>query len=238
MKSLIASVLVFLFCLYMSSCGGTDTVSTGNADHDYVIALMEKGDYAMAIQVLEHLQEQSGEPGLPEATESPAEQLEVTPEPAPALSELQQLAVDTVAAFMAEKGEAMIQGFERETAGKAREPRVVNVMEYHLADYDGQGGVAHCLMIALEADIFVGDGFDDSLRLLVDLDSGAVYNSVELDEDILNRGEPANREELNTFLLNGYFSHLIFGEGVWASIELREEFSEADLAAINEALEY
>lgn len=230
MKSLIASVLAFLFCLYMSSCGSADTVSTGNADHDYVIALMEKGDYAMAIQVLEHLQEQSGEPV------TPAEQPEVTPEPVPALSELQQLAVDTVAAFMTEKGEAMIRGFERETAGKAREPRVVNVMEYHLADYDGQGGVAHCLMIALEADIFVGDGFDDSLRLLVDLDSGAVYNSVELDEDILNRGEPANREELNTFLLNGYFSHLLFGEGVWASIELREEFSEDDLTVINDAL--
>ena len=121
--------------------------------HDYVIALMEKGDYAMAIQVLEHLQGQSGEPITPEATDTSAEQPEATPEPAPALSELQQLAMETVAAFMAEKGEAMIRGFEEQTAGKAREPQVVNVMEYHLADYDGQGGVAHCLMIALEADL-------------------------------------------------------------------------------------
>jgi len=232
-------LLILALCCGLCACGDS---GTGNPDHDYVIALMEKGDYDMAIQVLEHLNGDSDSeeevPASGETAEENAETTVPTAEPVPSLSEMQQLVVDTVATFMAEKGEAMIRGFEEQTAGKAREPRVINAMEYHLADFDGKGGVAHCMMIALEADVFVGDGFDGSVRLLVDLDSGAVYNSVELDESILNRGEPANREELNTFLLNGYFSHLVFGEGIWASHELREDFSEADLTAINDALDF
>lgn len=235
MKKVLSLALIILLCTALCAC---DSSGTGNPDHDYVIALMEKGDYDMAIQVLEHLNGESDpeEEAAEEVAEEAVEAAAPTAEPAPSLTELQQVAVDTVAGFMAEKGEAMIRGFEEETAGKAREPKVASAMEYHLADYDGKGGVAHCLMIALEADVFVGDGFEESVRLLVDLDSGAVYNSTELDESILNRGEPANREELNTFLLNGYFSHLLFGEGVWASHELREEFSEEDLTVINEAL--
>lgn len=233
MKKVLSLALIILLCPVLCAC---DSSGTGNPDHDYVIALMEKGDYAMAIQVLEHLREQSGgspAPAVPVETAQPT--AEPTPQPI-VLTELQQVAVDTVVGFMAEKGKAMIRSFEDRSGTRAQEPKVVNVMEYHLADYDDKGGVAHCLMIALEADIYAGDGFFDGLQLLVDLDTGTVYNSAELDMDLLLRGEPANRDELNTFLLNGYFSHLMFGEGIWTSHELREEFSEDDLTVINDAL--
>lgn len=52
MKRLIALVLTLTLCLSLAACG-----STGNADHDYILHLLEQGEYDMAIHVIEGLRD-------------------------------------------------------------------------------------------------------------------------------------------------------------------------------------
>jgi len=245
MKRAVLFFLTLALLLSMTACGGKQ--STGNPDHDYVIALMEEGDYAMAITVLEHLMEENGDTPHPkEDTDIPANE-----DPGPASEEptpaepvvpaddtgLRQLAINTVQQFMADKGDAMVKGFKEHSGSPGREPVVINAMEYRLDNCDGNGNNAHCLLIAIEADIYDGSGFADRLQLLLDMDTQTVYNSAEIDWELLSRGEYQNEEEFNTFLLNGYTSYLLYGgEPLWSEMEFRQELTEDDIAAINEAL--
>lgn len=43
MKKLTALLLVLFLCLSLAACG-----NTGNPDHDYILHLLEQGDYDMA----------------------------------------------------------------------------------------------------------------------------------------------------------------------------------------------
>lgn len=207
---------------------------TGNPDHDYVLALMEKGDYAMAIQVLEHLQAQSGTGTQPlPATEA----VEETTQPAAVLTAIQQLATDTVIQFMADKGNALVTAYEAHSGTRARIPTVVHAIEYRLGNCDGNGSSAHCLLISMEADIYADDGFCDRLQLLVDMDTQTVYNSAQIDQALLSRENPANEDEFNHFLLNSYYSYIIHGaDQLWEDSEIRETLTDTDLTAINNAL--
>ena len=51
MKKMIALLLAFSLCLSLTACG------TGNDDHDYILSLLEKGEYDMAIHVIEGLKD-------------------------------------------------------------------------------------------------------------------------------------------------------------------------------------
>ena len=64
MKKWIALLLAVAVCASLAACGGT-----GNPDHDYVLALMEKGDYDMAIKVLENLRGETEAAAEPAADE-------------------------------------------------------------------------------------------------------------------------------------------------------------------------
>ena len=50
MKRVIALSLLLSLCLSLAACGGT-----GNKDHDYILQLLENGEYDMAIHVIEGL---------------------------------------------------------------------------------------------------------------------------------------------------------------------------------------
>lgn len=50
MKKVISLLLIVSLCVSLSACGGT-----GNDDHDYILSLLEKGEYDMAIYVIEGL---------------------------------------------------------------------------------------------------------------------------------------------------------------------------------------
>ena len=52
MKKIIGIFLVLTMCLSLCACGGT-----GNADHDYILKLLEQEDYDMAIYVIEGLRD-------------------------------------------------------------------------------------------------------------------------------------------------------------------------------------
>lgn len=168
MQKSILLLFAVTLCASLTACGGT-----GNPDHDYVLTLMEKGDYDMAITVLENLKAQSGT--VTAADPTPAPDLpEETPESASALTSEQLLVADTVRQFMADKGDAMIKGFEAAIGQAAREPVVIGAIEYMLGNCDSNGSTSHCMLIAMEADIAVEGGVNDNLQFLPDMDTQEV----------------------------------------------------------------
>ena len=250
MKKIICLLTAAALCLSLGACGGGK-----NKEHEYILSLLEQGEYDKAIQVIEILRD--GEEGTkPQpvqtaATEAPAVDAPATepsatqtpPSPTVPLStgltERQKLAADTVKAFLESKGDAAVKEFEEVTGSKARPVTVTHAMEYRLGNWDGKGTNAHCMLIWLDMDVACDGGVDDSVRILLDMDTGKCYNSMDLDWSLIDAcgGTPTNKEEFNTIALNSYHSYVAYGnEFIWADMEIREELTQEELAAINEAL--
>ena len=246
MKKAISLLLALVLCFMLAACGS----GTGNADYDYIISLLDRGEYDMAIQVIEILRD--GEEGTkPQpvqtaATEAPATEPSATQTPpsptgplSTGLTERQKLAADTVKAFLESKGDAAVKEFEEVTGSKARPVTVTHAMEYRVGNWDGKGTNAHCMLIWLDMDVACDGGVDDSVRILLDMDTGKCYNSMDLDWSLIDAcgGTPTNKEEFNTIALNSYHSYVAYGnEFIWTDMEIREELTQEELAAINEAL--
>ena len=102
------------------------------------------------------------------------------------------------------------------------------------------GGDSHILLIYLSMDI-AGDGWiNDNLQLLLDLDTQTLYNSAELDWSLIENcnGMPTNKEEFNAIALNSYHSYVGDNADIlMADMELCDAFSDADLAAVNKAIQ-
>lgn len=254
MKRFFTLILALALCLSMVACGGNNT--TGNPDHDYVIALMEKGDYAMAITVLEHLMEENGDipdekdhedtdssadaPAESTAPAAPATEPPITAEPpvVPANdAERRQLAIDTLCQFMADKGDDFMKAYKKQSGSKGKGPVVIDAIEYWLDDWDFNGNNVHCLMISLEMDVFDGSGFVDGLQLVLDMETQRIYNSAELDWNVISSGDPQSTEEFYHFLVNAYASHVLYDADIlWTDRETFEELSADDILAMNDAL--
>ena len=247
MKKWIALLLAVAVCASLAACGGT-----GNPDHDYVLSLMEKGDYAMAIKVLENLQTQSGTPiETAAATETAAEEevteevveTEATTEAAKSVcsfTSVEQRVIDTVNQFMSDKGNTLQQAFRDIICQEPSPLTVTHAMEYRLGNCDGNGSVSHCLLIYLSGEIAGDWGSNDNLQLLLDMDTQKLYDSVDVDWDLISAcdGMPTNEEEFNVIALNSY--HTFVGDGaelLMADMEIREPLSEDVVAAINEVLQ-
>lgn len=250
MKKIICLLTAAVLCLSLGACGGGK-----NKEHEYILSLLEQGEYDKAIQVIEILRD--GEEGTkPQpvqtaATEAPAVDAPATepsatqtpPSPTVPLStgltERQKLAADTVKAFLESKGDAAVKEFEEVTGSKARPVTVTHAMEYRVGNWDGKGTNAHCMLIWLDMDVACDGGVDDSVRILLDMDTGKCCNSMDLDWSLIDAcgGTPTNKEEFNTIALNSYHSYVAYGnEFIWADMEIREELTQEELAAINEAL--
>lgn len=240
MKRMIALLLAFSLCMMLVACGGT-----GNPDHDYVLSLMEKGDYDMAIKVLENLRGETDTSAESEtATEvqedtATTEATEEAVKPVSNFSSVEQLVVDTVTQFMAEKGNALMQAYKDIVAEEPRPLTVIHAMEYRLGNCDGNGSASHCLLIYMSGDIAGDWGANDNLQLLLDMDTQKLYNSVDADWGLIEAcgGMPTNEEEFNVIALNSY--HTFVGDNaklLMADSEIREPLTESALVAINEAI--
>lgn len=243
MRKWIALLLAVLLCLSVTGCGGS-----GNPDHDYVLSLMEKGDYDMAIQILEHLKEQAGGAPATEATQdtvptetaAPTEASTEAPTEAPAEvflpnvgSNVVQMTIDLVNRFMEEKGYAMVEAYENNSGSKAREVSVSHAMEYRLENWDTFN--AHFLLVCLEADVAYDIYFNDKLYILQDLDSGMIYDSSMLHNNIPDPA--ATMEDVCLRAINAYLSHLMHNPDLmWSEREIREELTDADISKVNEAI--
>ena len=239
MKKWIALLLAIAVCISLAACGGT-----GNPDHDYVLSLMEKGDYDMAIKVLENLRGESGVSAEEETVGAESQEEEKTAEetqkPVSNLSSVEQLVVDTVNQYMADKGNALQQAFRDIICQEPSPLTVIHAMEYRLGNCDGNGNAAHCLLIYLSGDIAGDWGANDNLQLLLDMDTQKLYNSVDADWDLISAcdGMPTNEEEFNVIALNSY--HSFVGDNaelLMADLEIREPLTEDALKVINEALQ-
>ena len=76
MRKIVVFFLLLALCLSLTACGGT-----GNKDHDYILHLLEQGEYDMAIHVIEGLK--SGRTDPVQQQQSPASNeriLELVPE--------------------------------------------------------------------------------------------------------------------------------------------------------------
>lgn len=65
MRKIVVFFLLLALCLSLTACGGT-----GNKDHDYILHLLEQGEYDMAIHVIEGLK--SGKTDPAQQQQSPA----------------------------------------------------------------------------------------------------------------------------------------------------------------------
>ena len=66
MKKAISLLLALVLCITLAACGS----GTGNEDYDYIISLLDRGEYDMAIQVIEMLR--TGSAAVPPQAELPA----------------------------------------------------------------------------------------------------------------------------------------------------------------------
>ena len=75
MKKTICLLLALVLCFMLAACGSS---GTGNEDYDYIISLLDRGEYDMAIQVIEMLR--TGSADVPTQTEVPAAVPDSAPE--------------------------------------------------------------------------------------------------------------------------------------------------------------
>lgn len=142
------------------------------------------------------------------------------------------MATDLVNRFMEEKGNALVEAYENNAGKRARDISVSHALEYRLGNWDGF--TVHFMLVCLEADICT-DGFYEQVYLLADLDSGKIYDSTMLHDSI---PDPAvTMDDVCLRATNAYMSYVMYNPGqVWADMEIREELTDADIAAVNEAL--
>ena len=234
MKFTFRFAMILTLCLALTACGGEK-----NAEHEYILQLLENKDYDMAISVIENMRLREFGISPTEAEAVPAETTAPVETTVPPASTQVQLVYDTVNCFMEEKGKDLMQTFEAVTAGRARIPSVRHAMEYRLGNCDGKGNVSHCLLVWLDMDVAWDQFINDNVQLLLDLDTQKLYNSTELDEALIMacNGMPTNEEEFNQIAMNAYHSFVDSGNTfLMADSDICEVLSGSDLAAINELL--
>ena len=248
MRKILSFCIAAALCLSLGACG-----SAKNSDHDYILSLLERGEYDKAIRVIEMIrdgaegvQTQSAQTVATDAAvtqtaaaDTAATQTAAMEGPVAGATDREKLAADTVKTFLENTGDAAIKQYEDVIAKKARPTTVTHAMEYRLGNWDGKGTNAHCMLIWLSADVVWDNSAYDSVQILLDMDTGKNYDSLNADWNLIDAcgGDPTNKEEFNTIALNAYHSYVLYGaEQMWTEWEIREEFSDSELAAINEAL--
>lgn len=237
MKHLFRLILILLLCLALAGCG-----STVNKDHEYILHLLENGDYDMAISVIENLRDR--ELGIPAPVETAAAEVPTTeatvPETtAPPVDSQVQLVIDTVSRYLEEDGNAQMEAYEKITASPAGTPEVLHAMEYRLGNIMESSKNAHFLFIGLQMNVAVEGGCNDSVRLLLDLEDQTLMNSAQLDWRLIEScdGMPTTMAEFYAVALNTYSNYFTFGDRfIMMGSEIWEDLSETDIAAVNEAL--
>ena len=167
---------------------------------------------------------------LPEATASTAPQTVPIPEttvPEESLTQLQELALNAIEEALA------TPDLETHT------PLLVNAIEYRAGNWDGKRSTFHGLLLRLEGNFLLEDEYDSHLNVLLDMDTGEILNSTQLDYDRIRAYQRtvANREQYHHLLLNAYRSFLEDDLlQIWMDSEIRDELPQEDLDAVNSRL--
>lgn len=225
MKQLFAIAAAALLCLSLVACGGET-----DPEHEYILSLLEKQDYDMAILVIEGIRDREFGPRPTVQETAAAEEPSTEPETQPAgpeFSGVSALVYDGVTRFMAEKdGNLMV----------SLPLTVTDAAEYRLGNFDGNGSTAHCILVNVQADVFYDNTVYDQLQLALDPDTGNILNSAQIDWSIMD-GSPDSEEEFYCHVMNSYHSHITAGDPIlWADSEIVEKLPAHEITALNEAL--
>lgn len=229
-------ILALVLCFVLAGCGAKLTT-----EEEYLLTLVQEGNYDMAIQVIENIRIREGGaasavPAASDATEVP---VETTVETEPPMTERAQLALDTVNRFLEEEGYALMQAYKEAIGEDAGTPKVTHAMEYRLGNCDGNGSSSHLLLMNLQMNVAYGDGVNDNLQMILDLDTQTLYNSSRYDEAMVLacNGMPTNEEEFNMIALNACWNIAYADNDILMSdAEICEIFTEEEIAAINNHL--
>lgn len=167
---------------------------------------------------------------LPEATASTAPQTVPIPEttvPEESLTQLQELALNAIEEALA------TPDLETHT------PQLTNAIEYRAGNWDGKRSTFHGLLLRLEGNFLLEDEYDSHLNVLLDMDTGEILNSTQLDYDRIRAYQRtvASREQYHHLLLNAYRSFLEDDLlQIWMDSEIRDELPREDLDAVNSRL--
>ena len=233
MKKLIALLLAVTLCVSLAACGGAK-----NPDQEYVLALMEKGDYDMAIRVLENLRDQAGGSPKeePETTEPTA-----APTAAPlVLSEMQQQVLDAVNRFLEETGNTWMEQYEQGIGQAPRPVTVTHGASYVLEKWEGFDYV-ECLLIRLEMDVLYYDedgngGVTDVMYIAIDAKTGTIYNATMPQKADGEKPIYDTEAALLRHILGSYASYILYNtEYVWSSAGKLTVLSQEEIQGINKA---
>ena len=118
-------------------------------------------------------------------------------------------------------------------------PQLVNAIEYRSGNWDGKRSTFHGLLLRLEGNFLLEDEYDSHLNVLLDMDTGEILNSTQLDYDRIRAYQRtvADREQYHHLLLNAYRSFLEDDLlQIWMDSEIRDKLPQEDLDAVNSRL--
>ena len=235
MKRIICLLTAFIVCLSLCGCG-----SKGNPDHEYIVSLLEKGEYDMAIELVENLKARE----VADSTEVPTESSqpkEVKPTKSPEPEEVDpvKLASDISKNFMKKRGKEMQKDYKKLTGQKPVAAKVEHAMLYTLDDYDFAGHNARFMMVAISGSFAYSHGATDSVYLAYDIDNDVLINSLDMNWAYINNfdGNLNSHEQFHTIATNAYASYCMYsGDFLWRDSETKDELDAASIALINDAI--
>ena len=99
------------------------------------------------------------------------------------LTEQQQMVVDATNQVLASDSfKEIVSAYEEASQSEAKEPKVVQAIDYQLDDFNGYK--VDVMLIKLQADVMYDNAIYKDFQILVDKESGEVYDKVSLNVDM------------------------------------------------------
>lgn len=153
------------------------------------------------------------------------------------LTEQQQMVVDATNQVLASDSfKEIVSAYEEASQSQAKEPKVVQAIDYQLDDFNGYK--VDVMLIKLQADVMYDNAIYKDFQILVDKESGEVYDKVSLNVAEWSNsfdGTCKSEEDVKPMLLMCY-SFLEQNGLLWTDSETLVELTEADLEVINNNL--
>lgn len=153
------------------------------------------------------------------------------------LTEQQQMVVDATNQVLASDSfKEIVSAYEEASQSEAKEPKVVQAIDYQLDDFNGYK--VDVMLIKLQADVMYDNAIYKDFQILVDKESGEVYDKVSLNVAEWSNsfdGTCKSEEDVKPMLLMCY-SFLEQNGLLWTDSETLVELTEADLEVINNNL--
>lgn len=125
--------------------------------------------------------------------------------------------------------------FENIFSAEASPFEVTYAFELQITNYGNEKIPLHFLMVKAKCDYAFDGRFYDGMEMLVDYDTGMVYNKFNVDESWMAKG---NKSEAICVaaVMGGFCDSRYNGEPIFNDSEVHIQFSESDIAEINQAL--